>query len=359
MNKYEQLLEELLFGAKELIGKTKSVSDQFDMSIKLAEQVTKAMKVMNQGQMVVHTQEVVMQPVEDKVIEAVEQVHLPMTKAKYEEVMGYKISQAAYDEYVDIFNRQAAGEDIKLWLPDPDGIQPIPEGVIVTLAVQENPMYKHLFVSDNPKEDINQLFEEQEEVVEEEPVEIEEDDIPIPTNVTAEVAGAEVAEEIENMTIEEVVEKVLAEEDNGVEIDIDEDPTVEEPEQVVAEIDGEELDITEQYNLIKSFNAELGYDDTVERAVDWIEFGINKETYDLLNFIEDESAEIIQCKTYLAYYIDAMEIDSIVYYINYFASNIEEDEEGNEVYVNEELQLEFLNKDNISAFLEYVQQNQQ
>ena len=346
MNKYEQLLEELLFGAKELIGKTKSVSDQFDMSIKLAEQVTKAMKVMNQGQMVVHTQEVVMQPVEDKVIEAVKQVHLPMTKAKYEEVMGYKISQAAYDEYVDIFNRQAAGEDIKLWLPDPDGIQPIPEGAIVTLAVQENPMYKH-------------LFEEKEEVIEEEPVEIEEDDIPIPTNVTAEVAGAEVAKEIENMTVEEVVEKVLAEEDNGVEIDIDEDPTVEEPEQVVAEIDGEELDITEQYNLIKSFNAELGYDDTVERAVDWIEFGINKETYDLLNFIEDESAEIIQCKTYLAYYIDAMEIDSIVYYINYFASNIEEDEEGNEVYVNEELQLEFLNKDNISAFLEYVQQNQQ
>lgn len=350
MNKYENLLQELLFGAKELIGKTKSVSDQFDMSIRLAEQVTKAMKVMNQGQMVVHTQEVVMQPVKDEVAEVIEQAHLPMTKARYEEVMGYKISQAAYDEYVDIFNRQAAGEDLKLWLPDPDGIQPIPAGVIVTLAIQENPMYKHLFEG---KE------ESAEEEVEEEPVEIEENDIPIPTDVTAEVAGAEVAEEIENMTIEEVVEKVLAEEDNGVEIDIDEDPVAEEPEQVVAEIDGEELDITEQYNLIKSFNAELGYDDTVERAVDWIEFGINKETYDLLNFIEDESAEIIQCKTYLAYYIDAMEIDSIVYYINYFASNIEEDEEGNEVYVNEELQLEFLNKDNISAFLEYVQQNQQ
>ena len=350
MNKYENLLQELLFGAKELIGKTKSVSDQFDMSIRLAEQVTKAIKVMNQGQMVVHTQEVVMQPVKDEVAEVVEQAHLPMTKARYEEVMGYKISQAAYDEYVDIFNRQAAGEDLKLWLPDPDGIQPIPAGVIVTLAIQENPMYKHLFEG---KE------EPAEEEVEEEPVEIEENDIPIPTDVTAEVAGAEVAEEIENMTIEEVVEKVLAEEDNGVEIDIDEDPVAEEPEQVVAEIDGEELDITEQYNLIKSFNAELDYDDTVERAVDWIEFGINKETYDLLNFIEDESAEIIQCKTYLAYYIDAMEIDSIVYYINYFASNIEEDEEGNEVYVNEELQLEFLNKDNISAFLEYVQQNQQ
>lgn len=359
MNNYEQLLNELLFGAKELIDKTKNISDKFDMSIKLAEQVTKTMKVMNQGKMVVHTQEVVMQPAEDKVIEAVKQVHLALTKERYEKVLGYPISDAAYEEYVDIQERIANGEDLKLWLPDPDGIQPIPEGVIVTLAVQENPMYKHLFVSDNPKEDVNQLFEEQEEVVEEGPVEIEEDDIPIPTNVTAEVAGAEVAEEIENMTVEEVVEKVLAEEDNGVEIDIDEDPVAEEPEQVVAEIDGEELDITEQYNLIKSFNAELGYDDTVERAVDWIEFGINKETYDLLNFIEDESAEMIQCKTYLAYYIDAMEIDSIVYYINYFASNIEEDEEGNEVYVNEELQLEFLNKDNISAFLEYVQQNQQ
>ena len=346
MNKYENLLNDLLFGAKDLIDQTKGIADKFEMSIKLAKEVRKAMDVMNQGQMIVHTQEVVMQPVKDEAIEAIKEVHLPMTKERYEEVMGYKISQAAYDEYVDIFNRQAAGEELCLWLPDPDGIQPIPEGAIVTLATKENPIYKH-------------LFGEKEEVVEEESVEVEEDDIPIPTNVTAEVAGAEVAEEIENMSVEEVVEKVLAEEDNGVEIDIDEDPVAEEPEQVVAEIDGEELDITEQYNLIKSFNAELSYDDAVERAVDWIEFGINKETYDLLNFIEDESAEMIQCKTYLAYYIDAMEIDSIVYYINYFASNIEEDEEGNEVYVNEELQLEFLNKDNISAFLEYVQQNQQ
>lgn len=351
MNKYENLLNDLLFGAKDLIDQTKSVADKFEMSVKLAKEVRKAIAVMNQP---VNTIQVEQPVINKQTVEAVKEVHLPMTKERYEEVMGYQISQAAYDEYVDIFNRQAAGEELCLWLPDPDGIQPIPEGAIVTLAVQENPMYKHLFVSDNPKEDINQLFEEQEEVVE-----VEEDDIPIPTNVTAEIADAEVAEEIENMSVEEVVEMVLSEEDNGVEIDIDEDPVAEEPEQVVAEIDGEELDITEQYNLIKSFNAELGYDDAVERAVDWIEFGINKETYDLLNFIEDESAEMIQCKTYLAYYIDAMEIDSIVYYINYFASNIEEDEEGNEVYVNEELQLEFLNKDNISAFLEYVQQNQQ
>ncbi len=354
MKKYEQLLEELLFGAKDLISKTNNVNDQFDMSIRLAEQVRKAIKVMNKGEMVVQAQEVVMQPVKEEAVEVDKQVFLPLTKERYEEIMGYQISQAAYDEYVDIFNRQAAGEEINLWIPDPDGLMPIPEGARVSLAMQENPMYKHLFEKQE---------EEQEEVVEEEQEEVVEavEEIPIPTNVTAEIAGGEVAKQIEELTVEEVVEKVLAEEDNGVEIDIDEDPVEEEEEdqQVVDEIDGEELDITEQFNLMKSFNNELSYDEAVERAVDWIEFGINKETYDILNFIEDDSAEVIQCKTYLAYYIDAMTMEYIVYYINYFASNIEEDEEGNEVYVNEELQLEFLNKDNISAFLEYVQQNQQ
>jgi hypothetical protein len=344
MNNYENLLQELLFGAKELIAKANNVSDQFDMSIRLAEQVTKAIKVMNKGQMAVQTQEVVMSPVVEEKAEPVIEVALALSRKKYESLLGYSISDAAYDEYVDIFNRQAAGEEINLWIPDPDGIQPIPEGVVVSLAVQENPMYKHLYEEEKVEEQIKTVVEEQVE------------EVALPTDVTAEVAGAEVAEQnIEDMSIQEVVEKVLAEEDNGVEIDIDEEPM---PTQVIAEIDGEDMDITEQFKLIKEFNNELSYDEAVERAVDWVEFGINKETYDILNFIENKNAEIIQCKTYLAYYIDAMEIDSIVYYINYFASNIEEDEEGNEIYVNDELQLEFLNEDNIGAFLEYVQQLQ-
>ena len=333
MNNYENLLQELLFGAKDLIAKANNVSDQFDMSIRLAEQVTKAMKVMNKNQMVVHTQEVVMQPVEEEKAEPVKEVALALSRKQYESLLGYQISDEAYDEYVDIFNRQAAGEEIDLFIPDPDGIQPIPEGVRVSLAVQENPAYKH-------------LFEQQEEEIEEEPeVEVVEEEEP-----------AVVEEEQVELTLEQAVEEALSAPD-GVEIDIEEDPV--EEQNYIAEIDGEEFDVTEQCNIIKELNANLQYDELLERAVDWVEFGINKETYDMLNFIEDESAEIIQCKTYLAYYIDAMEIDSIVYYINYFASNIEEDEEGNEIYVNDELQLEFLNKDNISAFLEYVQQNQQ
>ena len=359
MNNYENLLQELLFGAKELINKANNVSDQFDMSIRLAEQVTKAIKVMNKGQMVVQTQEVVMSPVVEKKAEPVKEVALALSRKQYESLLGYSISDAAYDEYVDIFNRQAAGEELNLWIPDPDGIQPIPEGAIVALAVQENPMYKHLF---EEKEVVEEPIELDDEDLPVDGEEISEDEIPMPTDITAEVAGAEIEEQnkkitrkVEDIPIEEVVEQVLAQEDNGVEIDIDEDLV---SKQVVAEIDGEQMDITEQFNLIKSFNKNLNYDETVERAVDWVEFGINKETYDILNFIEDTNAEVIQCKTYLAYYIDAMEIDSIVYYINYFASNIEEDEEGNEVYVNDELQLEFLNEDNISAFLEYVQQLQ-
>ena len=160
MKNYENLLQDLLFGAKDLINKANNVSDQFDMSIRLAEQVTKAIKVLNK-QMVVQTQEINMQPVEkEETIDVVEQVHLALSKEQYSKVMGYEISQAAYDEYVDIFNRQAAGEEINLYLPDPDGIQPIPEGAVVALAIKESPMYKH-------------LFEEKEEVVEEEVVEEE------------------------------------------------------------------------------------------------------------------------------------------------------------------------------------------
>ena len=338
MNKYSKLLDELLMNANDLIKQASSVNDKFDMTIRLAEQVRKAMNV--------SPVQVVQQPVvEAEQEQEVEEVQI-MTKKQYEKLLGYKISKDAYEEYKDIQRRIADGEKLNLWIPDPDGLCPIPADVIVSLAVQENPMYKH-------------LFEEQEEVVEEtveEESEVEtEAEVELPTE-EEEIVGGEVAKEIEDMTVEEVVEHVLAQEDNGIEIDIDADPV---PEQVIAEIDGEDMDITEQYNLMVELNKNLSYDEAVERAVDWVEFGINKETYDLLNFIEDESADLIQCKTYLAYYIDAMEIDSIVYYINYFASNIEEDENGEEVYVNDELQLEFLNKDNINAFLEYVQQNQQ
>lgn len=341
MKNYESLLQDLLFGAKELIDQAKNVNDKFDMSIRLAEQVRKAMKINPVAEV-----EVV-----EKQVEV--QQSAVMSKKQYETLLKYPISQAAYDEYVDIQKRIASGEKVNLWMPDPDGIQPTPEGFIVSLAVQENPLYKHLF-EEKEKEEVIEEEPVVEEVIEEPTVE---EPVELPTEED-EVLGGEVAEQVVEMTVEEAMNAALSVEDTGVEIDIDSDPREEVPSQVVIEIDGEDFDITEQYNLMKELNKDLTYEQAVERASDWVEFGINKETYDILNFIEDKDAEIMQCKTYLAYYIDAMEIDSIVYYINYFASNIEEDEEGNEVYVNDELQLEFLNEDNISAFLEYVQQLQ-
>ena len=328
MNNYKNLLDELLMNAKGCIDQVNSVSDKFDMSIRLAEQVIKAMKLNNVA--VEPIQTVVEEKVEEPQEEVVVEIEKPLTKKEYEKLLGYKISKEAYDEYKDYQKRMANGETFNFWMPDPEGLCPIPADVIVTLAVKENPELKHLF---------------EEKVEEESEVEIE-----------IEEPVEEVVEEPQELTVEEALE-VAEEAPEGVEIDIDEDPAQEL--NCIAEVDGEQMDVTEQYNLIKAYNANLTHDELLERAVDWVEFGINKETYDMLNFIEDESADLIQCKTYLAYYIDAMEIDSIVYYINYFASNIEEDENGEEIYVNEELQLEFLNKDNISAFLEYVQQNQQ
>ena len=335
MNKYEQLLQELLFGANELIKQTNNVNDKFDMSIRLAEQVRKAMKV-NAAEVKV-VQQVAVEPQEELVNKA---INLVMTKEQYEGLLGYPISEEAYDEYRDHQERMANGEEINLWIPDPDGLCPVPEGAVVALAIQENPAYKHLF---EEQEEVEEEQAQEEEVIEE-----------VQEEVVEEEPEVQQVQE-EELTLEQAIDVALATPD-GVEIDIEEDPS--EPENYIANIDGEDIDVTEQCNIIKELNANLQYDELLERAVDWVEFGINKETYDMLNFIEDDSAEMIQCKTYLAYYIDAMEVDSIVYYINYFASNIEEDEEGNEVYVNEELQLEFLNKDNISAFLEYVQQLQ-
>ena len=323
MNNYKSLLDELLMSAKGCIDQVNNVSDKFDMSIRLAEQVIKAMKLNNV--VVEPIQAVVKEKVEEPQEEVVIEIEKPLTKKEYEKLLGYKISKEAYDEYKEYQKRMANGETFNFWIPDENGLTAVPEGAIVTLAVKENPALQ---------------------VAEEEPQEIE-----------VEVEEVEeIVEEPQELTVEEAL-KVAEDAPEGVEIDIDEDPAQEL--NCIAEIDGEQIDVTEQYNLIKAYNANLTHDELLERSVDWIEFGINKETYDMLNFIEDESADLIQCKTYLAYYIDAMEIDSIVYYINYFASNIEEDENGEEVYVNEELQLEFLNKDNISAFLEYVQQNQQ
>ena len=75
-----------------------------------------------------------------------------------------------------------------------------------------------------------------------------------------------------------------------------------------------------------------------------------------LSFIKETEDEIIGYKNLVAYWIDTCELETIEYYINYFASNIDVDEEtGEETYVGEELHIDFLNNNNIKGFTEYVE----
>mgnify|MGYP003293736829 CR=1 FL=1 len=95
MNNYRELLNQLLGNANDLIEQASSVSDKFDMSIRLAEQVINAIKVSNVDLApVVNVQK-------EEVVQVVKEVEKPLTKKQYEKLLGYKISKEAYQEYLD------------------------------------------------------------------------------------------------------------------------------------------------------------------------------------------------------------------------------------------------------------------
>ena len=345
----------------------------------------------------------------------------PLSKKHYIKFMEtnahFTPSDKCYEEYTILWHRRGTEDALLEWKPDNLGLDPIPEDAYISLAIKENPIYKALFeeggayanhvnkvnlfedeeVAEEEVEEIvvEEVVEEQEEVVEEIEVEIDEEEedvveeveeevieMELPTDVTPEVAGGEVVDEIEairnkidKMSSEESEKYIasLSEEVKKAVFEIeDEEPIaefvmtpdgtvtrVDEPKDIFVEIEGEQYDATEAYKFIKGLNSELSHDELLERASDWIEFAIEEETYNKLATVEDESADLILCKTYLAYYIQALTEETVLYYLNYFANNIEDDENGEEVYVNEEILLDFLNKDNIEAFVEYIQVNQQ
>jgi hypothetical protein len=47
------------------------------------------------------------------------------------------------------------------------------------------------------------------------------------------------------------------------------------------------------------------------------------------------------------------------FYINDFGGNLQEDKHGNMVYIDEALDFNFINENNIAAFYEYIQQQQE
>ena len=441
MNKYyNEMLQGLVKDARELLDKADGVQNRFNMSIDLIKAVVEVVKleqqpivpvqvpIMTETSEVVKVKEVIEEPEEEDDEPRFSDTK-PLSKKHYIKFMETKAhftpSDKCYEEYCILWERRGTEDALLEWKPDNLGLDPIPEDAYISLAIKENPRYKALFeeggayanhvnkvnlfedeveeieLSSAPKteEELQErLAEAKQYVAQEEPeeveVEIDEEEVveeqvetvieveEIPTDITSEVAGGEVVDELEalkvkiaNMPSEEATEFIanLPEETKKAVFEIDsEEPIaefvmtpdgtvtrVDEPKEIFVEIEGEQYDATEAYKFIKGLNNELSHDELLERASDWIEFAIEEETYNKLATVEDESADLILCKTYLAYYIQALTEETVLYYLNYFANNIEDDENGEEVYVNEEILLDFLNKDNIEAFVEYIQVNQQ
>ena len=76
--------------------------------------------------------------------------------------------------------------------------------------------------------------------------------------------------------------------------------------------------------------------------------------FDSLESIANVSAEVVEHKIFVANWIHEDDVETVELYINYFASNIEEDENGDPMYVGEELHLDFLNENNIAGFVDYI-----
>ena len=80
---------------------------------------------------------------------------------------------------------------------------------------------------------------------------------------------------------------------------------------------------------------------------------LSKE-FELLSSINNVNNEIIEHKIFVANWIHEDDLETVELYINYFASNIEEDENGDAMYIGEELHLDFLNENNIAGFIDYI-----
>ena len=212
-------------------------------------------------------------------------------------------------------------------------------------AIRENKAKEPVVVEEPEEEDEVIIDEpEEEEVVEEQPI-VDDEDEPV------EVSMDEVISARDNLDPEVAANQAVELEQESVSF---EPPCDEEevPHQVIVETEDGQVDITEALNLL---NPEIAYDFRQDYALQIVEYG-TLETYKTLNFIEETEDEIIGYKNLVAYWIDTCELETIEYYINYFASNIDVNEEtGEETYVGEELHIDFLNNNNIKGFTEYVE----
>ena len=153
---------------------------------------------------------------------------------------------------------------------------------------------------------------------------------------------------------EEVVEEVAEEEEEFEEVSMDEviqaganlEPDV--AAQVASVIEGEEVESLEE----QQEEVEEVVEETDEITVE-IPEELNEEIAMLAN-INNVSNEVVEHKIFVANWIHEDDLETVELYINYFASNIEEDENGDAMYIGEELHLDFLNENNIAGFIDYI-----
>ena len=151
-----------------------------------------------------------------------------------------------------------------------------------------------------------------------------------------------VEEPVEAVSIEEVIdagENLAPEVAAQAADELQAEPVVEEQvEEVVEEqpVDNLSAEFREQANL------------QIE------EYGVAKE-YEQLNYIVEDAEDVVNAKILLAYWLQSCGEETMVYYLNYFMSNVVQDDNGDEVYVGEELQLTELNNNNVVGFCDYVQ----
>lgn len=180
--------------------------------------------------------------------------------------------------------------------------------------------------------------EEEEVVVEEEqpePEEVSLDEILESKDQLEPEVAAEVADELQQ---EEVVEEVV------------EEPVVEEVAPN-APVIYQDTDITEAFVLL---NKDIAEDFRMDSALQMIEYGVVEE-YKTFDYIVEDDDTVINAKILLAYWLQSCGAETLDYYLNYFMSNITTDDNGDEVYVGEELHLDQLNNNNVVGFCSYVE----
>jgi hypothetical protein len=160
---------------------------------------------------------------------------------------------------------------------------------------------------------------------------------------------------------------------NPVVVEEEEEEVLEIPEEMVNEVEPEpelpEVEELEEVSMDEILNAGDSLDPEVaaQAASEIEEEEINPDEeelpevpediqaeFDSLESIANVNAEVVEHKIFIANWIHEDDAETVELYINYFASNIEEDENGDPMYIGEELHLDFLNENNIAGFVDYI-----